>query len=434
MDKKVWTHYSAYDPGRPRDIEAINAGRRKTPKKSSNKKGGETETSRTTHMQVVAERIEGQKERTSKIANQEMSKGVELSSSDQARMSQPTDPQGGDKESGHQTKESVKSPEVGNEETVTQEANFHVKLMSQQLLQKRRLGPDDTILVVVSAEKQASSSKFSTNLEAEKRSQTAANTEEVKARMAQGRDAEVRWEVKAKPRILLDSKFHYRVELTREKDDQKWVLNLFESTSVLMPKSYKYCARRYDGKGNVLLVDDRDPVPSLRTALKYFSDGFRGKTGYNWDERLLRSGLSQPKWRYRAPAVGKATGRVPPEYTPGDPKCVKAEDLEPIGLNPVRASNKAKNVNEAPNQRPPRLDKKAQWQKMVEEEKANSRTQKKRKADNSPSSEPQAKMTQSILPFTPKKAGKLGLKPEVFQNALKVNINSAEEGEAMSMK
>lgn len=434
MDKKVWTHYNAYHPGRPRDIEAINAGRRKVKKKSLSNKGGKAHGSLTTDSQDTVENNEGHEERSSNLVTCGKSNATEPRPDDRVQVSQGTGPQGGHQMPGHHTQEPAKSPKGENREVVTHDINFHVELMSQQLLQKRRLGPDDPIFAMVPADKQTPSSKVSTITETKKQGQVAPAPKMVKKRIAHGSSNDVLWEVKAKPRIFLENKFHYRVELTRKEDDHKWVLNLFESTSALMPKSYKYCARRYDREGKTLLVDSRDPVPSLRTALKYFSEGFRGKTGYSWDERLLRSGLPQPQWRYRAPPAGKATGRVPPEYTPGDPKCVKAEDLKLIDLSSMNSTKKKQSLNEASDQRPPKNDKTAQWQKLVAQEKANNSSQKKRKADNSPPSETQTKINKSVLSATQKRAGGLGGISEGLRKALKVNTDSTEEGTLMSTK
>lgn len=142
------------------------------------------------------------------------------------------------------------------------------------------------------------------------------------------------WEEMAKPRVFQDKadKFIYRVELKRARPDgrnHKWVLNLFESTSI--SKTFRFRAFYLDGKGKCRDERHGEPTNKFKVAFHEFTHYFKLKTGYPWDERLLRAGKEGQggKWKYQVPTGGMPTGSVPPEYTPGHPECVKLHNLGP---------------------------------------------------------------------------------------------------------
>lgn len=77
-------------------------------------------------------------------------------------------------------------------------------------------------------------------------------------------------------------------------------------------------------------------VCDVKEVLDGFTAHFRRKTGYAWDERLLRAGTkggNGGRWLYEVPAPGTPTGATRPEYTPGHPKCLNHQ----AGLLPIAA-------------------------------------------------------------------------------------------------
>lgn len=140
-----------------------------------------------------------------------------------------------------------------------------------------------------------------------------------------------RFTSQAKPILYLDKvdKFPYSIKLTHKNNSSDhWQVTIYESTSGT--KSFLFRVDMYYGGTKSKLNATNSPVPSSEQALKLFSEAFRMRMSYNWEERLIRAGGEQlGDWRYELPADGK-TGKTPPEYTPGNPKCKKLEDLEPI--------------------------------------------------------------------------------------------------------
>lgn len=339
-------HFWAYHPGKPRDIEAMLDGRRKTPKKPKATKA----------IEVGAEEV------LEDLDTSASKKVVKASSAKNKNSSKAT----GEEHAKPAEKKTAESQHaVGNLDTNKDGkplgAALHVSKSTAQ--GRTESSPND---------KTASARKQTTEV---------SSTEEDAIPVVDNR----RWETRVQARLFHDKdKFPYHVELTREKDGLRWVLAVLESTSPPQaPKAYRFRALQYSARGDrILLAERRDPVSSPRAALACLAAFFRARTGYAWDERLLRAarGEHQPLWQYRAPAAGAPTGSVPPAYTPGHPDCVG--ELSPIvsGCGLARAVEKTRQErsrSEGP-QRCPKTDKNAQWKMLMEKR---GQSQKKRKTD-----------------------------------------------------
>lgn len=355
-DNKVMQHFWAYHPGKPRDIEAILAGRRRVTKKPRAAKLIETTQDR------------GAKKTTPESTRREKASALGKTTASEALASTSITPaKRGKDEELPGTISIINSVAKANQKNNKDGGAIQMQMQVQELT-----SPDRE------------------------------NIPEVDNRP---------WELKTKARIFQDkSKFSYHIELNRERDNFKWFLEIFESTSVSVPKSYRFRAIQYGGKSQILCKIDRDPVPTSAAALKQFTDTFRARTGYSWDERLLRASMKQPIWQYRAPAEGKPTGSVPPKYTPGHPDCVN--ELSPISVvQPVMKPRFSRSMSEVPQQRL-KTDKTAQWKGLIE---GRCQQQMKRKAPEAFNAErpshPQKmqKMRESLKADRRAKATKTGL-------------------------
>lgn len=321
-DNKVMQHFWAYHPGKPRDIEAILAGRRRVTKKPRAAKlidGGVAGSSGAVNTSQETARDRAARKTTPESTSKEKVSALGEATAPAKR--------------GKDGKFPGTTPIIDSVAKASPKNNADVRAVQMQMqMQKQK-------------QKQVQLANPDTE-----------NIPEVDNRP---------WELKTKARIFQDkSRFSYHVELTRERDNLKWFLEIFESTSISVPKSYRFRAIQYGSKNQILCKIDRDPVPTSAAALKQFTDTFRARTGYSWDERLLRANMAQPIWRYRAPEKGKPAGSILPKYTPGHPDCVK--DLSPIGV--VQAAMKprfSRSVSEAPEQRL-KTDKTTQWKGLTE--------------------------------------------------------------------
>lgn len=134
--------------------------------------------------------------------------------------------------------------------------------------------------------------------------------------------------------------FPYQIELTPLRpspEASKYTMEV-KMTTNRVPTRFSVEAFRYDEKGKQNL---RRPVAwfqSAKEALGDFRWHFLQKTGYSWDERLLKCSTKEgnggqcSRWLYEPPALGKPTGAVHPEYTPDHPKCVKPQVLLPTAM------------------------------------------------------------------------------------------------------
>lgn len=130
-------------------------------------------------------------------------------------------------------------------------------------------------------------------------------------------------------------RFPYKIELTPVYPDAEAQRYTVEVNVIInrVPKKYRFRARLCHQKGN--RIYQGASVSSAEEALEEFRTHFRRKTGYPWDQRLLRSGRkggNGGKWLYEAPAPGMPTGAVRPEYTPGNPRCVRLQSLLPTAM------------------------------------------------------------------------------------------------------
>lgn len=196
--------------------------------------------------------------------------------------------------------------------------------------------------------------------------------------------------------------FPYRVELTAgptTPEGEKFIVELI-MTKKYMPQQFRFQTFRLDKKGKETYRAGSAWVHSAQEALGDFAKHFMRKTGYAWDQRLVRDGekgRNGGKWLYKAPVAGKPRGTVPPKYTPGHPECVKLPSLlpkathrpagatntrEPLGFEKATASTpafKRRAVSDPPRQ-------------YVKASLASSQQQKKRKFEGKSSSELRAKV------------------------------------------
>lgn len=343
-DKKPMKHFWAYDPGRPRDIEAMLNGRRKTPRKLR------------------------------------AAKAIELGAeeaSDDADTDQET-----------VAKDKNWSKSADEKATTAEKKTAESQVVIGNLDANKDGKPLGAALHIHNSTAQGAPKSDPSDKTAHMQKQTKKVTipEEEVIPSVDNRP----WGARVQARIFHDKdKFPYHVELTRKQDDLKWILAVFESTSNSVPKAYRFRAVQYSAKGDIILEDLRDPVPSLHAALEVFNKCFYARTEYAWDERLLRVQAEQPRWQYRAPAAGKPTGCVSREYTPGHPDCVKT--LSPM-INVCGSARAVKARQErilSGIPRRPKIDKNTQWEKMLMEKRGQSQ---KRKADEALDPERQSQL------------------------------------------
>lgn len=299
-DNKPMPHFWAYDPSKPRDIEAMLAGRRKASKKANTGKAAKTLKSEITkdsggssdHLDDFVDKEDSKAEVQSQLSNDDKIKTTGTKAAESQIFAMNKDQQRSN------------NPKPSDEPVQKKEESIHQDPRpSAQMIPKVDNRP---------------------------------------------------WEEKVKARIFHDrDNFPYHIELTRKDNELKWTLDILESTSSTAPKEYRFRAVQHDAKSRTILRDQRDPVPSSKAALRSFSSFFLARTGYAWGERLVRAQAEQPHWRYRAPAPGRPTGSVPQGYIPGQPGCVA--NLSPIAtiLCPVRnaRAGRRKSLGEGSTQR-----------------------------------------------------------------------------------
>lgn len=349
-------HFWAYDPSKPRDIEAMLDGRRKATKQPRAAKGLE-------------------------LGAEEASEAVGIS--------EELVQGGGAKDSSSSKSASEEKAKVAEKKTTVSQARIEYLDISKD---NKPLGAELHISNST-ANGFPKSTPSDKPIDAQKQAKKVISPEEKVIPKVDDRP----WEVKVQARVFQDKeKFPYHVELTRKKDGLRWVLAVFESTSAAAPKAYRFRALQYSAKGHIILKELRDPVLSLHAALKCFTGFFHARTGYAWDERLLRAQAEQPRWQYRPPAAGKPTGGVPREYTPGHPHCVKNLIPVVIGWGIVRNSRirQERSLSKGP-QRGRKNDKNIQWEMLTEKQ---GRPQNKRKGEDSLDSDREAKVLRSVPP------------------------------------
>lgn len=128
--------------------------------------------------------------------------------------------------------------------------------------------------------------------------------------------------------------FAYQIELTAVRPHpnvEKHVLEVIMTTN-RVPARFRFREFYYDKQGSETRNSRSPWVGSAKEALDDFRRCFHKRTGYAWERRLLhasKKGGNGGKWYYEVPARGEPRGAVPPEYTPGHPKCVGLPSLLP---------------------------------------------------------------------------------------------------------
>lgn len=308
QDKRLYTHYDAYDPAKPRDIDAINAGRLKTRRSAGAAK-------------EPSARMEGPP-----IVQKTILRGDGLSVSAQKKPAATRVNRKGDREV---MKATASLPAAKDANTKAGDSSKSVAKEKKTVIGKKPVSSNSVSLQeqlrvggtpLVRVSKAAGSN-------------TVAAVQTTRERILGFEDFKdlQSWAAAAKPRAFVGKdSFKYRIILT--KDDRLWMLDLEVSKSSSVKKAYRFWANQYNAKHKCLQQETKDPTADFQKALGQFKVFFKTKTGYEWDERLVRARQDQPIWHYKVPAEGKAVGSVPPEFMPGNPKCVKIEDLAPINL------------------------------------------------------------------------------------------------------
>lgn len=155
-------------------------------------------------------------------------------------------------------------------------------------------------------------------------------------------------------------RFPYDIELPAVRPHpnvDKYVLQVIMTTN-RVPNQFRFRASYYDKKGKET-PNTRGPwVCSAKEALDEFTKCFHKKTGYAWEKRLLKTGKkggNGGKWYYEVPARGEPRGAVPPEYTPGHPKCVGLLSMLPNATRrPLGLLNTACTIEKRAASDPPR--------------------------------------------------------------------------------
>lgn len=433
-DNKPMKHFEAYHPGKPRDVEAMLNGRAvrkvlQAPKsKEASSSGGQA------HTKVTSPRSTGnekEKEKAKKVAEKNTDRADAAAETQQNEIRgreigdtvtkeiETSDPTTNHKDRARPVLPSLVSPtdsgdmpNSGPDKSVrpgpkSKEAPPKTQVFhsdsENQASQPTEVGPQtlkpETGYRPTSANKQHGKPSLG--------GLTACTT------MTVPRDT-TPWEVKAQPRFLQDKDgFRYCVELTRIKDQNKWVLSLYESTSSSVPKVFRFGAVLQNAQGSKILTDQKEPSPVLQKTRAQFNQFFLQKTGYDWKERLLRAKMAQNKWHYRAPAEGKPTGEVPREYTPGHPDCV--QDLEPTAARRDLSRGDRVKKDRSPTEGPryqPKIGKDARLDEVLETAKAyrsvglgrQDQLQRKRKAYDTLDPERRVKVPKSNLLASSKKA------------------------------
>lgn len=131
--------------------------------------------------------------------------------------------------------------------------------------------------------------------------------------------------------------FPYQIQLTQVRPDiykHTYTLEVKMMTNCV-PVRFQFEACRVDERGKTAHRELGSWVSNAKEALDQFTKYFRKKTGYAWEQRLLKVGSkggNGGKCLYKAPARGEPTGAVPPMYTPGHPRCHRPTDLLPKAM------------------------------------------------------------------------------------------------------
>lgn len=290
---------SAYDPGKPRDVNAMVAACSKRSKTAKSKSADELDT------QVEEATPEGEEPSTAVKVRQPKQALPEISKSSTLKS--------GEKE----------KPKLG----AVDHASSGV--VAQSITSKKQPVLNNSII---------SRKQYTPTLstKAQDQKDTVARKPQAKANPAviSGTDTSLSWEARNKPRVFRDKtdQFSYRIELThKEKRGERWILQILQAPNVV-DKAFVFRAYQYSVKNKIDLREDKTPPSIFQKALELFASSFRSKTSYSWDERLVRAqDVQAGKWRYKLPAKGEPVGKVPSEFDPGHPKCVKPKDLAPIG-------------------------------------------------------------------------------------------------------
>lgn len=311
-DRKYYEHYEVYDPSKPRDINAINAKRYKKGRvvESEGETSEEEKEGAVTVRETVQEFGQGKndKENKSSLPTDKKSATSALPVPHaplKVTQGTMTDEKIFKKQEGHTTKIAGEKTRLSQQMASTTQHPHHQK----------RIASKGAALVA----------------DATVEDRCPAVPPPVKKRLDfEDFESFQAWAVAAAPRPFKDKhdQFQYWIEL--RKGELKWIIKLDMSTSTSVKTAYRFWAGLYDKGTKPKVQETRNPTVSLAKAMDEFKLFFRGKTGYNWDERLLRAQKAQPNWQYQVPPKGKPTGSAPSQYTPGHPECVKPEALAPI--------------------------------------------------------------------------------------------------------
>lgn len=139
------------------------------------------------------------------------------------------------------------------------------------------------------------------------------------------------WMTCAKPIVHCDPTdgFPYDIKLTKKDHGDYWHLEILESTSPKIKKSFMFRAMLWGANHKQLITEQRLPVSGREGALESFAKVFRARTYYDWGERLLRAGGPVYKWEYKLRLDGKV-GKTPLSGTPGHRLCQRVKDLAPL--------------------------------------------------------------------------------------------------------
>ncbi|KAF3769951.1 hypothetical protein M406DRAFT_66406 [Cryphonectria parasitica EP155] len=325
-DKKYYGHYDVYHPGKPRDINAINAKRCKKVKVTKDEafpEGEDATASHQTDQQTSRKGSQQNPKPSTPAKKEETTTAVHLAAKSV---------------SGGSFKKTTEVPQI--QETTEKSIDKHIDQFKSAPEEKKNKREEEA-----GEKKAVSSGKTSPQkhtsvglgphvLDRKTPSEREASLAPVKKVLdVEDFESLQAWVVAAALRPFKDDKdqFQYCIEL--KNGDSRWMLKLETSTSHSVKKMYRVWAGLYDTSPRARCQQTRGPTRDFQEAMDHFKTFFQRKSGYRWDERLLRAGKDQPEWHYQAPAEGKPTGTVPPEYTPGHPKCVKVEKLAPLNLH-----------------------------------------------------------------------------------------------------
>lgn len=294
-DGKAQPHVEAYCPGKERDIDAMNAGRSKP-----NKRG-----------------------RNNSVAHSEDTNGAaDMANNTEFMEGDGEDVEGSAGTYGGSVRVYKSIPRPSSQVASTQVASTE----EQQTLRK--------VSVKAAATKKPKKKLAAIMKNSMPRPNYADIAEQVQRRKEESSANEPArsWAQKVKAHVRIDNHdgFHYHVELKDAFTGGKtWTLDILESTNLDIDKSFRFCAT-LTANHKVERRVEHDPVESLKPAMDAFKYAFFARTGYEWDERLLRNedgDTMDSNWLYVIPDEGHPRGPTPSKYTPGHPTCIDAKDL-----------------------------------------------------------------------------------------------------------